>query len=327
MKRLILILGILFLNPDLRAQAIDTVRFNSGKSALTGILVRPVAAGPGKKIPVVIVLHYAGGGLHSNPLYQVLAKDLNSIGISAFLYDRRGEGLSNNGKVDPDYFDLADDARSAIEKLKTLSNIDTSRIGLYGVSQGCWIAAITNTLVADIKFQILVSPSTIAPSPQMDYAAWVNLKQKGFQPHSIDSALKLRNVIDDFYRGKISREYAAEQRRLAEKEEWFPEAYIFDLDETPETGTWRQNMDFDPLIFFKRSAQPKLVFYGEYDKWVPIERGIDDWNKLALDDLTIKRIANTGHLMIINEKHEPVTPVFSDDYRNALKEWARSIVH
>ena len=93
--------------------------------------------------PVVIVTHTSNAGARDFGIYQHLAKLLPHHGIAVFLYDRRGSGDSTGNFATASFFDLATDAQAGIDHLKLRSDIDPEHIGVWGMSQGGWIAPLT----------------------------------------------------------------------------------------------------------------------------------------------------------------------------------------
>src|SRR5215470_6453483 len=103
---------------------------------LSGTLTLPRETG---QFPVVVAAHAAGGGTRDAPLHRHLASFLPSLGIATFIYDRRGEGASD-GRPGAPLAVLAGDARAALSALARQPGVRPSRIGLWGHSQGGWIA-------------------------------------------------------------------------------------------------------------------------------------------------------------------------------------------
>ena len=73
-------------------------------------------------------------------LFKDEAKLFQELGYATFRYDKRGCGESEGNCDTVDLFELVDDAREAIKWLKTLPDIDNSKIGILGQSEGAVIA-------------------------------------------------------------------------------------------------------------------------------------------------------------------------------------------
>ena len=120
----------------------EEITFKNGDVPLKGTLTKPDTNNPG---PVLVVTHTSNDGTRDFGVYQHLAKFLPPLGIAVFLYDRRGSGESSGDFATAKFFDLAADAQAAIDYLKVRSDIDPKRIGVWGMSQGGWIAPLAAT--------------------------------------------------------------------------------------------------------------------------------------------------------------------------------------
>ena len=110
---------------------------------------------------VLIALHGAAEGTREAPLYRHLHAVLPREGIGVVTFDRRGEGESS-GDATRGRFDLqADDA------LAVLRATDAERVGLFGYSQGGWIAPIAAARSDEVAFLVLVASIGVTPSEQM----------------------------------------------------------------------------------------------------------------------------------------------------------------
>ncbi|MBB5606161.1 MULTISPECIES: S9 family peptidase [unclassified Janthinobacterium] len=120
------------------------------------------APATGKQTPLVIYAHgseESGWIDRARDPYQMVGR-----GVSVFVYDKRGTGLSE-GEYTQNLPRLADDLVAASLTAKKLAEGRYGRFGLFGVSQGGWIAPLAATrakaeflgigfgLVADIAEQ------------------------------------------------------------------------------------------------------------------------------------------------------------------------------
>ncbi|NEO20529.1 MULTISPECIES: alpha/beta fold hydrolase [unclassified Moorena] len=85
-------------------------------------------------------------------LFRDEAIILEEIGIATFRYDKRGCGQSEGNFNTTRLFDLVDDARMALEWMRSIPEIDSSRIGVLGQSEGAVIALILAASDPDINF-------------------------------------------------------------------------------------------------------------------------------------------------------------------------------
>ena len=274
----------------------EEITFRNEAVLLKGTLTKPDTNIP---CPVVIVTHTSNAGTRDFGVYQHLTNLLPRLGIAVFLFDRRGSGDSTGDFETATFFDLAADAKAAIDHLKLRSDINPKHIGVWGMSQGGWIAPLTASKSADVAFVIAVSAVGVTPAEQMNYSAEYELREQGFPEEPIRQMLELRGLVNEYFRGKVDRTKVQEKLDIFRDEAWFPFAYLEgDLPQDPSVEKWHQEMDFDPLPIIQNVQVPTLLLYGEQDPWVPIDKSIAVWKEHGPDDLDIHQIKNANHFMI-----------------------------
>ena len=113
----------------------DTV-FESNGVKLVGRLVLPNGSG---KVPVVVLVH--GSEQDSALDSYALQRMFPAQGIGAFVYDKRGTGVSG-GTYTQDFNVLAEDAIAAMKEAKRLAGARLGRIGYQGGSEGGWVVPL-----------------------------------------------------------------------------------------------------------------------------------------------------------------------------------------
>jgi hypothetical protein len=115
---------------------------------LAGTLTMPVHAA-GARLPAVVLI--TGSGTQDrdeaspmlNPSYRPfreIADTLSRRGIAVLRLDDRGAGGSDAGSATATSADFADDARAALAWLRARADVDSTRLGLVGHSEGGMIA-------------------------------------------------------------------------------------------------------------------------------------------------------------------------------------------
>jgi pimeloyl-ACP methyl ester carboxylesterase len=305
---------------------IEEINFHNGDVLLNGTLTKPEAMGT---YPVVIAAHTSGAGTRDFGVYQHLADILPPCGVAVFLFDRRGSRKSTGNFETATFFDLASDIQAAIDHLKLRSDIDPKRIGLWGMSQGGWIAPLVAANSNDVSFIIAVSAAGVSPAEQMDYSAEFELREKGFSDKEIKQMLDLRGLVDNYCRGKADRSKVEEKLNAFRGETWFSLAYLDGpLPEDPTVIKWFQEMDYDPIPAIKKLDVPVLLLYGERDPWVPIAESIARWKEYGPKDLTTHQIKDGNHFMIsiahsdIRGEEGPQV----EEYSTILTQWVKEQV-
>jgi len=277
----------------------EEVTFFSQGLRLVGTLYSP----PGQAhYPVLIVLHAANGGMRQHPFYQHLATALPARGIAVLIYDRRGSGQSAGDFQTADFEDLAGDAVAAIDYLCSRSEVDGERVGLYGISQGGWIAPIAAIQRPQVACQVIVSGCGVSPAQQMDYGASYTLRAAGYSEDIVARALALRGRVNEYYRGHLSSEVIHADLDQVRTEPWVQSAYLPTSEELPTVvahDKWYYEMDFDPLPVWHSVRQPTLFLFAADDRWVPIEASLANFRAATtqLAEAAFVRIEGTDHLM------------------------------
>ena len=274
----------------------EEISFRNKNVLLKGTLVKPDT---NSSCPVVVVAHTSNAATRDFGVYQHLTNLLTSIGIAVLIYDRRGSGESTGNFNSASFFDLANDALAAITYLKLRSDISSKHIGVWGMSQGGWIAPLAASNSKDVAFVVAVSAVGVTPAEQMTYSAEYELREKGFPEGEIKQMLELRNQVDQYYHGKVDRSKVQKKLDMLCKETWFPLAYLdSSLPDNPTRDKCYQEMDFDPLPSIQKIDVPVLLLYAEHDPWVPIAESIAKWKEYGPKDLSIHQIKDANHFMI-----------------------------
>ncbi|MEV4110552.1 alpha/beta hydrolase [Nonomuraea sp. NPDC049695] len=209
---------------DLKA---SEVSFRGGGGLLLhGSVISPVRARSGRA--GVVLVHGAGTGTKREKLLAE-AVAFARQGMSVLVYDKRSEGYSLFKRS---YSQLADDALGAVGTLRRQAGVDPSKVGIWGLSEGGWVAPLAASRSADISFVIVVGANALHPLRQQTWAVAAGLRKAGVRGSFVDRAEPtLYRVIAD---GGM-----------------FPEAY------------------YDPEPVIASLRQPVLGIWGVHDLLTP----------------------------------------------------------
>jgi dipeptidyl aminopeptidase/acylaminoacyl peptidase len=116
------------------------VAITSHGQAMWGMFHKPAVAGPR---PAVLLLHgFTSSRIESHRFYVHLARALAARGLASLRFDFRGSGDSEGEFQDMTVQGELDDAKAALDWLIGQPDIDSSRIGVTGVSLGGMVAAL-----------------------------------------------------------------------------------------------------------------------------------------------------------------------------------------
>lgn len=242
---------------------------DTGDLRLDATLSMP--AGPARS--GVVVLHGAEAGTRSHPLYEHLAGLLPPQGIAVLRFERRGSDVP-----------LGVQAGDAAAALRVLRRFVAGPVGLWGWSQGGWVAALA-AHAAD--FLVVVAAPGVSPAVQMRFGTAEQLRRNGYA--DVGELIQLRAAYEDFQRGVRERDDVQAVIDHAASRPWFPLAYVSRRLTEP---TW-PDLDFDPAPVFAAVRCPVLAFYGDQDDWTPVEPSALAWGQTA--DVRIERLPDCGH--------------------------------
>lgn len=264
----------------------------------------------------VVALHGAGEGTRDSPSLRHLHELLPQHGYGVITFDRRGEGEST-GDATRGRFDLqADDA------LAVLRAIDAERIGLFGFSQGGWIAPIAAARSDEVAFLVLVASIGVTPSEQMMVAVERQLRLAGYGDDVVGRALDLRRRFELWIHEVAPEldEQLASDLWAAVDEPWAGQLWLPPtlLDEEG-VRLWIEEMDYDPRPTFEQVRVPTLSFYGELDSWAPVEASAEAWRAARGTDVDVVVIAGAEHDLTLPDGS------FAPEYDTRLVEWLRAL--
>lgn len=151
-------------NPNYTGENVN-IRLKCG-DVLAGTLTCP--NNPIQKYPAVILItgssaHDRDNSRPEKPLtsyrpFRQIADKLSSNGIAVLRVDDRGVGASKGSDINKmTTEERAGDIRECLQYLKTRNEIDSSRIGLIGLSEGASIAHIIAASDKSVKLLVLLS--------------------------------------------------------------------------------------------------------------------------------------------------------------------------
>jgi dienelactone hydrolase len=148
---------------------VDVSFTGGGGVVLHGTVLIP-ASGAGRH-PGMVMLEGAGnrGRGYLEPDAEAYARR----GIVTLVYDKRTVGYS---MIHRDYSVLADDALAALRLLGSRPDVDPARVGLWGLSEGAWVAPLAANRSTDVKFLITVGAvgTTVAAQTAWAYGRYLD---------------------------------------------------------------------------------------------------------------------------------------------------------
>jgi hypothetical protein len=176
-------------------------RFPSGTLQLAGRLIEP-ATNRGEQRPLVVFVH----GSERTPtvgrsLYPYL---LAAQGVTVFVFDKRGTGASE-GEYTQNFHALARDVVAASMEARQLAAGRYARFGLFGGSQGGWVAPLAAKL-ADADFVVAGFGLVLSPLEEDAEQVYDELRRMSYGEDVISKAHEITTatgtvVASHFTRG------------------------------------------------------------------------------------------------------------------------------
>lgn len=306
----------------------EKITFYSNNLRLFGELHKPeVDKHTSTRYPVVVILHGSHQGEASHSIYSHLKMMLPTQGIGVFVYDRRGSGQSEGNFETASFHELAEDALAAVKMLRNRDDIDKHHIGMYGISQGGWIAPLAASISEDVSFLILVSASGVPPSKQMLYAAAISLREAGFSEEIVTEAVALKKQVDDYFRGYTEREAVEPILKKSQDTDWYSKASLPSNGELPvdvKKSKWFYQLDYDPWECILKVNVPILFMFADHDIYVPVEESIKAYDHSTSKNPKVNfiTIENADHFMVSTKEIDAYYQV-AEDYLTELVDWIR----
>ena len=233
-------------------------------ATVAATLTAPVDA-PGER-PAMLFMHGAGTASNENFADQAMA--LASAGVYVLVPEKRMDTYTTTSR---NYPAMAEDYLVSWRILRDLPGVDPTQVGIYGESEGAWIAPIAAVTEPGVAYLILVSAPVVPPREQFAFAA--------------DSYLRNVGVPDALLRA-IPRGLGAE---------------------VPGGGF--NYVDFDASPWQRQLTQPVLMVYGTNDTSMPTIQGpltlIEDISHAGNEAYTVRYFAGANHGIRIDDELAP----------------------
>jgi pimeloyl-ACP methyl ester carboxylesterase len=301
------------------ARSADVAYANIGVPLAAELIVPDVT----HRVPAVVIVHGSGASDRSNSWARVIADALVANGVAALLTDKRGSGKSGGDWRTAGFHELADDALAGVELLKGRPEIDASRIGLVGLSQGGRIVPIAASKSSDVAFVISLVSDAVTFPEQSNLEMANTARQANLGREDAEKVVALNTAAGRFLVGGDWEGY----QRLRQDMLRGPAAAIakaFPAERSATVWTFlRKVVAYDPLPYWMVSTQPALLVFGEKDELdnVPVAESVRRLNfafaAANKRNAQVTVLPGLGHSLMSEGRR--LAPSFS----KTLSEWLR----
>lgn len=204
----------------------EEISFVNRDVTLNGTLYLPDRENIGAASPALVLVQ--GAGLGKRDHYRETAKAFAHAGVVALIYDKRTKGYSANGFGNRSYTLLAEDVLAAHQFLLRLPGVNQHLTGVWGLSEGAWVASLAATHSSEVAFLVLVGAAGMPPAQQESWHTENVLQHQGIH----------RSLVEAISRSML---------RFLVTADLFPEG------------------KYDPVPVFERLRQPVFAIWGAND--------------------------------------------------------------
>ncbi|CAN5329256.1 alpha/beta fold hydrolase [soil metagenome] len=291
--------------------AVDVAFPSASGVVIAGTLTTPTGAGPW---PAVVLI--SGSGPHDRDErmvghrpFLVLSDYLTRRGIAVLRYDDRGVGSSTGTFVQSTTADFAEDAEAAVRFLAGRPEVDRTRIGMIGHSEGGVIAPIVATRSKDVAFIVLMAAPGVTGDSLLTLQNRAQLRIAELPPSEAEPLARLTNRLLHAVSG--ARDSADARARVVEIEDQYVAAQVPSRREALRANLTGRNgqllmpwmryfLSFDPRLALSQVHVPVLALNGMLDSQVLYQENlgaIGSALKTANNaDFEIVELAGLNHL-------------------------------
>lgn len=239
----------------------ETIAFTSGDATLEGTLVLPGGEGPH---PAVVIQPGSSWILRESAESLETAITFAAYGIAGLAYDKRGYGSSSGATLVS--FDVtASDAAAAAEALTDRFDVNPDWIGIWGLSQGAWIAPLAAMRSDAIRYVVLVGAPGTSPARQEIQRARNRAIAERLSPEDVAAVTRFQELSFRYGDTGLGWEEYARARAAAEGRPWLRWVWAPTEPGFDNFGWGRLNGSYNPLPALLALREPVLGLWGEHD--------------------------------------------------------------
>ena len=206
--------------------------------------------------------------------FRQIADAISRKGIAVLRMDDQGTGCSKGDELENVTIqERADDSRAGIQYLRNRSGIDSSRIGLLGLSEGANIGPMIAASEPTIRAIVMMAPTATNGYRIIEYQTRLKIDERpDLSANEKDRELKksMKGLDDALARGEGSP--------------WF-----------------RSFLAYMPLPAAKKVSCPALILHGDRDAHIPVDHSVLLANVMRAsgnEDVTLIIFKNHNHLFL-----------------------------
>lgn len=327
-----------------------TFENKSAGVTLAGTLSLPSKKG---KFPVVVLISGSGPQDRNESLlghepFAVIADYLTRNGVGVLRYDDRGVGKSTGNFWTATTTDFSTDAEAALNYLKKRKEVDKSKIGLVGHSEGGIIAPMVAARNKDVAFIIMLAGPGLPGSEILLLQQALIARADGVSEAEIEQNTTLNKGLFEIIQKEQDDTTTTNELKayLEERLDKLPDSLkngitkemIPQILEGINTPWMKEFIRYDPRPALRKVSCPVLALNGSKDLQVPAVENLQAIQKALYDGWIERGKKNTNfelcivdglnHLFQECETGSPrdyqgITQTFSPQALDKMLDWMR----
>lgn len=318
----------------------DTVDINF-RNKYDDVLLSGTLTTPRQKGKFAAVVLVTGSGpqdrnetLMGHEPFRILSDFLTKNNIVVLRYDDRGVGLSKGSFINASIENFSKDAMAAIDFLKKRPQVDPTKIGIIGHSEGGLIAELlAGQKLPALSFVVSLAGPAI-PIDSLMVSQLYNIgKVAGMSELALSHAKKINRK--NFEIVKSNRPHKEAMAMILANMKIDPAQLNSSSKLELETlllPSYRYFMRIDPIPFIKKITVPVYAAYGSLDVQVPAEQNLKSLkSNLPYNRKTVlKKYEGLNHLFqkattgAVSE-YEHISETMNHEVLNDLVKWIKSL--
>jgi hypothetical protein len=205
---------------------------------------------------------------------------LPAVGVGAFVFDKRGTGVSG-GQYTQDFSLLADDDSAAVKEARRLAGDRLARIGFQAGSEGGWTAPLAASR-ARVDFVIVCFGLAVNVMDEDQEGIELQMREKGYSQEVIAKALEVGRAAERLFASDFSEGFPEfdEVRTKYGKEPWFKDVQgdftgqilshsDDELRAMAKDFDWHTPVYYDGMETLRAGKTPQLWIVGGEDYEAP----------------------------------------------------------
>ncbi len=297
---------------------------------LAGTLTIPYS---GENFPAIILVHGSGHTDRNETKmghFMLLADYFTRNGFAVLRYDKRGVGNSTGNYDEATTIDFAHDVKAGINYLKCRKEIDNTKIGIIGHSEGTLIATIVASEMDKLSFIVLLGVmGSNGGEIRLQQTEMIS-KLNGVPEDEISKELK---QINEYH--AILRTDDISDNKFKTIKELYPN--MSDGMISYMLKPWYLNfISIEPLDYLKNVSCPVLALTGSKDVQCPPEHNLPLVKKVLENvgnkNFMVKSLPGLNHLLQTSKsglpiEYENIAEIIAPSALDLMLDWITPILN